>query len=471
VTIEEQRLSEMLHRLTPEPPRHVTVEDVAIRLANQAAPQGSTGLGLRPRRGDRTVGMGRDGHTTVLRRPEGPRWGGGPRRPRPRWAPALAAAAVVAVVGGSAAVGVALTSHSKPTTPAGGSLTNSAGATSPATTSPTSPAASSVTSTHPPEPRIPIAGGIWNAMLINREAVQSDTLVGGGTFVYAVANGYLLKFDPANGDVMQQTSVPFNGLTANRPVLVGNTIWVVWSADGSGITLHGFNALTLGPVGPVTVSGGAPTAGEGLVAGGPGSSDLYVAAGNAVAVVDPSSNSVVRRISVPGTVTSVALSPDGSTVYAGFTGGGSFHLGVYDASTGAQRGMSSMHGSAAGYLVASDGGVWFTTGTAMLQRAWFAPNGQLSAARMVTGGEDGGLDSVPTYANGVVWVGGTQSLQCLNPSTGKTIASVAIPADGGVPEHFGSVAFASGHIYATYQDLHSQLEGIAAVSPPSACAG
>ena len=78
---------------------------------------------------------------------------------------------------------------------------------------------------------------------------------------------------------------------------------------------------------------------------------------------------------------------------------------------------------------------------------------------------------MPTYANGVVWVGGTQSLQCLNPSTGKTLASAAIPTDGGVTEHFGSVAFASGHIYATYQDLHSQLEGIAAVSPPSACAG
>ncbi len=468
MTIEEQRLSEMLHRLTPEPPRPVTVEDVAIRLANQAAPQGRARRRGATQRGATQRGNGiggGDGHTAVLHRPEGP------RRQRPRWAPVLAAAAVVAVVGGSAAVGVTLTSHSKPSAPAGGSLTHSAGATTPAGTNPTSPASSIPTSTHPPEPRIPVAGGLWGAVLINHETLQPDTLVGGGTFLYAIANGYLLKFDPASGDVMQQVPVQFNGPQSNRPVLVGNTVWVVWSADGSGITLHGFNALTLAPEGNVSVSGGAPTGGEGLVAGNQGGTDLYVAAGNAVAVVDPSSNSVIKRISVPGTVTSVAVSPDGSVVYAGFTVGGSFHLGSYDASTGAQRSMSSTQGNATGYLVATGGGVWFTTGTQMVQRAWFAPGGDLSNARMITGGEDGGLDSVPTYANGVVWVGGTRSLQCLNPSTGRTLASVTIPADGGVPEHFGSVAFASGHIYANYQDLHSQLEGIAAVTPPSACAG
>ncbi len=34
---EERQLAEMLHRVTPEPPRRVTVEDVAFRLAS--APQ------------------------------------------------------------------------------------------------------------------------------------------------------------------------------------------------------------------------------------------------------------------------------------------------------------------------------------------------------------------------------------------------------------------------------------------------
>ena len=32
---EERQLAEMLHRVTPEPPRRVTVEDVAFRLASE----------------------------------------------------------------------------------------------------------------------------------------------------------------------------------------------------------------------------------------------------------------------------------------------------------------------------------------------------------------------------------------------------------------------------------------------------
>ena len=32
---EERQLAEMLHRVTPEPPRRVTVEDVAFRVASE----------------------------------------------------------------------------------------------------------------------------------------------------------------------------------------------------------------------------------------------------------------------------------------------------------------------------------------------------------------------------------------------------------------------------------------------------
>src|SRR2546429_452434 len=35
VTTEERQLAEMLHRVTPEPPRRVTVEDVAFRVASE----------------------------------------------------------------------------------------------------------------------------------------------------------------------------------------------------------------------------------------------------------------------------------------------------------------------------------------------------------------------------------------------------------------------------------------------------
>ena len=79
-TIEERRLSELLHRVTPEPPGQVTVEDIAIRLANQNAPA-------------------RRARTGAARMPDD---GGGGRPRRGRLMPLLAAAAVVLIAGASA---------------------------------------------------------------------------------------------------------------------------------------------------------------------------------------------------------------------------------------------------------------------------------------------------------------------------------------------------------------------------------
>ena len=87
---EERQLADVLHRVTPEPPRRVTVEQVAYRLVSESS---------------------------------GPRLGRGSRRgrePRPRrgglglsraWAPVLAAAAVVVIAGASAGVAVLASSH------------------------------------------------------------------------------------------------------------------------------------------------------------------------------------------------------------------------------------------------------------------------------------------------------------------------------------------------------------------------
>ena len=76
---EERQLAEMLHRVTPEPPRQVTMEDVAFRLASEA-------------------GQARGGHREARARR-------GLGRPRGRgWAPVLAAASVVVVAGASAGI-------------------------------------------------------------------------------------------------------------------------------------------------------------------------------------------------------------------------------------------------------------------------------------------------------------------------------------------------------------------------------
>jgi hypothetical protein len=439
-TIEEEQLSEMLHRLTPEPPRAVTVEDIAIRLANQASP----------------------GHTQVLRVG---------KRGRPRWMPALAAASVVLVVGASAGIAAALTSHHGKPTPA-----STGGGNSPQSSSASSPAPSTPGPTHPAEPRIPVANGIWGASLINHQALVSHSLVGSGNSLYAMTvDGVLVRFDSASGTILQQASI--GAQVVNPPVVAGNTVWLASSAGSGSVVLHGYNATTLAPAGSIAVPAEGPAAGspEGILATGP-DGNLYVAAGSSVVVVSPSSGSVIRRIQVTGGhADSVALSPDGSKLYVGANANGAFSLLVYDAATGTPRSSSAMaqagvSGYVGGYLVATSGGVWFTTGVAMNQQAWFAPAGDLSSSRSVTSGADGGLDSVPTYVNGVVWIGGTQKLECLDPSSGKVRGSAAIPSDAGVTEHFGSIAYAGGHAFATYQDDHAQRAGVAVIVPPSTCA-
>ncbi|MBV9445272.1 MAG: hypothetical protein JO345_05180 [Streptosporangiaceae bacterium] len=426
MTIEEERLSEMLHRLTPEPPRAITVEDVAIRIANQAAS---------PRV---------HGDTAVLRIPN---------RGRLRWAPALAAASVVAVVGASAGIGVALTSHSsnKPNPPAnGGAVSSATGTASPSDT------ATTPVSTHPPEPRIPIANGMWGAVLIDHDSFSSDTLVGGAGSLYAVTDGALVRIDPSSGNILQQVSVQ----TTARPVVVGNTVWVA----GPGGNAHAYSATTLAPVAVPAV--GAVTA----LAAGP-NGYLFMASGSGITILDPS-GSILRRFNAAGQVSSMAVSPDGGTLYVGVNDHGYFSLERYNPATGAQMSGSANPGlSTGGNLVATSGGVWGTIGTAMTLRVWFAPGGDMGKLRFVTSGANGAMDSAPAYANGVVWVGGIRTLQCLDPSSGQVLGSTSIPADGGVPEHFGSVAYTNGHAFALYQDQRAQLEGVAAVTPPSSCAG
>ena len=105
---EERQLAEMLHRVTPEPPRQVSVEDVSLRLADEAG--GARGRYREPR----------------ARRGLGAIWGGG-------WTPVLAAASVFVVAGASAGIATVMTSHHSASSAATATITGSASPASPAT--------------------------------------------------------------------------------------------------------------------------------------------------------------------------------------------------------------------------------------------------------------------------------------------------------------------------------------------------
>src|SRR5439155_751306 len=80
-----------------------------------------------------------------------------------------------------------------------------------------------------------------------------------------------------------------------------------------------------------------------------------------------------------------------------------------------------------GNLLATDGGVWGTTGSGMSEWVWFAPGGDLARSFRVSQGAGGGFSSVPVYSGGVVWIGGTHELVCASPATGRALARTSIP--------------------------------------------
>lgn len=311
---------------------------------------------------------------------------------------------------------------------------------------------------------------MWGAQLINRQTYNQESLVGGGGSLYAISEGYLDRIDPASGQVVND--IPFNNVSPpSSPVVTGSTVWVVSSYAGRDVVLQGYDGQTLAQVASVTVpaSGQVSTTAGGVLTSGSGSY-LYLAAGRAVAVIDPATRQVIRRISVPeGPVNSVAVSPDGGRLYVST---GSFELRIYNLATGTQMSSSTSDlGNNGGNLVATAGGVWGTVGVGMTEWVWFAPGGDLTRIVRISQGAGGGLDSVPAFSGGAVWIGGSHTLECASPDTGQKLASVAIPTDGGVLEYFSSVAVTGGRAYAYYQNQRAQQSGVASLTPPSACSG
>ena len=420
---EERQLAEMLHRVTPEPPRRVTVDDVAFRVASER---------------QREPRLRRSFWRGVIRGGRG-------------WTPVLAALSVFAIAGASAGIAAVATSHRIHTS-------------APAAPSQSPPPAGATQR---------VAGGMWGATLINRQLFSQGSLTSGGDSLFAVGGGHLDRIDPHTGAIVRST--PYTPPLLSLPVVTGNTVWVVWSYGGGQVVLHGYDARTLAQVAsvPAPAIGGVSNQAQGVLAAGPGG-QLYLAAGDIVATVDPAARQVTHRIHLTaGQASSVAVSPDGSKLYVGTdpsTPSGSFQLLVYDLATGIQVSSSRIPAGGTGNLLATAGGVWGTTGTGMSEWVWFAPGGDLSRSFRVSQGAGGGLTSLPSYSGGVVWVGGSHELVCASPATGRAMARTPIPADHGVAQYFDSVTvLGSGHTYALYQDDAAQLAGLASLTPPQRC--
>ena len=432
---EERQLADVLHRVTPEPQRPVTVEQVAYRLVSEPRLRREP----RPRRGGQMFGRA--------------------------LAPVMAAAAVVVIAGASAGIAVLAHSHHNPPSATGGTPASSSVSSAPVSSSPsqTSPSTEQIT------PGTKIAGGPWGAELLNQQTFTQGSLASADGALYAYATGTLDRIDPATGTIT--ATAQYNPTILNPPVIVGDTVWVVWSYGGGNVVLHGFNARTLALTATVLVpaTGQVSSSASGALTSGPGG-DLYVAAGVSVVVVNPDNGQLIRRIRLTaGTADSVAVSPDGSRLYVGVASG---KVLVYDLASDIVITSSSLSsGPTAGNLVATSGGVWGTTGVGMSEWTWFAPNGDLGRAVRIGYGAGAGYASVPVYSGGVVWVGGSHTLSCANPANGRVLDTATLPTDHSVVEYFGSPVLLGARAYSDYQDNQSQQSGLVRMTPPAACFG
>ena len=302
---EERKLADVLHRITPEPPRRVTVEQVAYRLVSE------------PKLGQ-----------TRGRESAGPR----PRRRGPLFsralAPVLAAAAVVVIAGASAGIAVLANSHHNPPAPAGGAPASSASSSASASSSPTQTSSSTQQTTPGDRHRRSALGrgadrppGVHPGLADKRRRLA----------VRDRKHQHAGPDRPGHGDRRGVGPVQHAGLP-NPPVIVGNTVWVVSSYNGGNVVLHGYDAHTLARTSSLLVPaiGAVSIGGQGVLTSGP-DGDLYVAAGDTVAVVNPAIGQVIHRIHLPrARPDSVAVSPDGSKLYVGIGSSTSFRLVVFN---------------------------------------------------------------------------------------------------------------------------------------------
>jgi hypothetical protein len=415
----EHQLRHWLHAAAPEPPRQLTVADIAARLAPEKA-----------RRQARTR----------------------------RWAPALAAAAAVLVVVVSAVV--ARTAGHSP----GAGVAGGTGPARPGAAVSLSPVRKSAAPARPL-----LLGGPWQAELIRQEPLLQNSLAAYDGRLYAVASPSVVRLDPATGAILARAPAGA-GLA---PVFAAGAVWTAAAGPGAQVRLRGYTLTRLAPAASVTVPFPAKDAGAGLkLAAGP-AGQLIVAAGQHLAVVELAARHVVRGLQVTGgQISALAVSSAGDRLYVAVTDRGSGQLRTYQLPGGALLATSALVGAdTIGGILPSAGGIWGVEASGMTDSTFFAPAADLARAASRGGGGGGGLAAGVTISGRAAWLGGTGSISCADPVTGRVRASARIPVDHRYVIYLGPVTYVSGHAFAVYLDQNPSdaSEGLARLRPPAAC--
>ena len=408
---EERRLADWLHQTAPEPPRQLTMEQIAERVA--PAPERAA--------------------------------------PARRWLPLWAAASVVAVAAATVLVVVLRDNRGqRPVAPAPTSVR---------------PTQSTTTATPPPS-----TVGPWEATPVGGGAAGEVPLLGTGDSLYARDDRGIVRIDPGTGRVVARRDYPVAGGLTDA-VLAAGVLWVspTSKADGTA-TLQGFEPGTLAPSASVRLRFNGPS-GVASLAAAPDGRRLYAALGNTIDVVDTTTLQVVNQYAVSGGyVLDVAVNADGTRLYvAVHVAEMDARIDVLDAASGTPIMTRNHAGNIVNNigLVASAGGLWLQTGGGHSDHVGFLAGPDLRPTDTGTDLEIGGRPITVTVANGGVWLAAPNSIACADPVSGRVRAHTSVPPRGGSTAGILDIEYARGQLFGYYRAGGPGF--LVRLSPPPQC--
>lgn len=409
MNVEEQRLAEWLHQVTPEPPHVIGVEDVAPQL--------------------------RASH----------RW----------WVPAAVAAAVAALV-------VALTFG----------LGGTHDGTRPARpSSPTASGPSPTTRVPSPTPSVPtLTDHPWDARRFGTLAATGTQALEGRLYAEAYPPGgtapVLYRIDPATGALLATSTQAVSG----NPVAAGGLVWCVSARQDA---VLGFDPATLTQEGRVGVSfarndavPALTTLGSGTVVLGAGNRVVLIRNDRIVHQF-----SVDGHIAPMGVAASADGSRLYVAVSEGQPAGRLETLDPETGAAVAPP--KSVEDGGPWGLQSTIGGLWYVASGGHEDTAEFWPDGAAAPRTLDAGSSGGGIHATPTVSGNVVWLGGYGALGCGDPATGRLRARVPVADGRNAIANasISDLTVLGGKLYAVYTDIGGPATALIVMTPPADCFG
>jgi hypothetical protein len=313
--------------------------------------------------------------------------------------------------------------------------------------------------------------GPWRATTVGGSIGRAIPLLGSSRSLYLRAGRNLVRVDARSKRVEAVRPVPYPAMTL---VAGGGRLWMASTVRPTGeLGLQGLDPRSLRTVARIRLHGVASPADSVALAADARGRLLYVGAGKTVFVVAPRTGRIVTRYRAPGgRVTSLALSPSRERLYLTTSRSRSAmsRMAAIDPRTGEMVTPPVVFDDYATVLAATAGGAWVAGGSGHTLTLTFRPADDLARPdrQPVTSGGGGfGVDS--TVQDGVVWIGGSTTLACADPATGRIRARARVPSPQHDAANINFLVVAGHRLFGYYLADAGPTSLLIQLTPPAAC--